>query len=77
MSRTNPFVFTEQGVAMLSLVLHIEIAEEVSIRIMRSFVKMRKYFAKNELSNEIILNHENRLLKLETIFDRFKEKDNK
>jgi len=39
MSRTNPFVFTEQGVAMLSSVLHTEIAEEVSIRIMRSFVQ--------------------------------------
>ena len=39
MSRTNPFVFTEQGVVMLSSVLHTEIAEEVSIRIMRSFVQ--------------------------------------
>ncbi len=45
MSRSNPFVFTEQGVAMLSSVLHTEIAVEVSTRIMRSFVKMRKYFA--------------------------------
>ncbi len=75
MSRSNPFVFTEQDVAMLSSVLHTEIAAEVSIRIMRSFVKMRKYFANNVSSKEILLNHENRLLKLETTFDRFKEKE--
>ena len=75
MSRTNPFVFTEQGVAMLSSVLHTEIAEDVSIRIMRSFVKMRKYFAKNVSNNEILLNHENRLLNLEITFDKFKENE--
>jgi len=75
MSRTNPFVFTEQGVAMLSSVLHTEIAEEVSIRIMRSFVKMRKYFSNNVSNNEILINHENRLLKLEKTFDKFKEKE--
>ncbi len=75
MSRSNPFVFTEQGVAMLSSILHTEIAEEVSIKIMRSFVKMRKYFASIVSSKEILLNHENRLLKLKTTFDRFKEKE--
>ena len=74
MLRTNPFVFTEQGVAMLSSVLHTDIAEEVSIRIMRSFVKMRKYFANNITDNEILINHENRLLKLENTFDKLKEK---
>ena len=75
MSRSNPFVFTEQGVAMLASVLHTQIAEEVSIKIMRSFVKMRKYFANNRLNNEILINHENRLLKLEKTFDKFKEKE--
>ena len=74
MSRTNPFVFTEQGVAMLSSVLHTEIAEEVSIRIMRSFVKMRRYFANTISNNEILINHENRILKLEKTFDKFNNK---
>ena len=41
-----PHAFTEQGIAMLASVLHNEIAEEISVRIMRSFVKMRKYFKK-------------------------------
>jgi len=75
MSRTNPFVFTEQGIAMLASVLHTDIAVEVSIRIMRSFVKIKKYFANTISNNEILLNHENRLLKLEKTFDKFKEKE--
>jgi len=38
----RPYVFTEQGVAMLSAVLKSERAIEVSIHIMRIFIKMRK-----------------------------------
>lgn len=37
-----PFAFTEQGVAMLSAVLHSDTAVEVSIRIINAFVEMRK-----------------------------------
>ena len=37
-----PFVFTEQGVAMLSAVLRSETAVKVSIQIMQAFVDMRK-----------------------------------
>lgn len=39
---SNPFVFTEQGVAMLATVLKSKIAIEVSLRILRAFVEMRK-----------------------------------
>jgi len=38
-----PYVFTEQGVAMLSAVLKSETAIKVSIQIMTAFVQMRKY----------------------------------
>ena len=38
-----PYVFTEQGVAMLSAVLHSSTAIQVSIRIMDAFVKLRHY----------------------------------
>lgn len=75
MSRTNPYAFTEQGVAMLASVLHTNIAEEVSVRIMRSFVKMKRYFANNIENNEILINHENRILKLENIFDKTQEQE--
>jgi len=41
----QPYAFTENGIAMLSSVLHSERAIEVNIRIMREFVAMRKMFA--------------------------------
>lgn len=40
-----PFVFTEQGVSMLSAVLRSRRAVEVSIRIMTAFVEMRKLYS--------------------------------
>ena len=44
----SPYVFTEQGVAMLSAVLRTEVAEVVSVRIMDAFVKMRHYLIENK-----------------------------
>ena len=41
--RYMPYVFTEQGIAMLSVVLKSDIAVEVSLKIMDSFVEMRKF----------------------------------
>ena len=46
-SSVNPYVFTEQGVAMLSAVLKGEIAVKVSIQIINAFVAMRKFLAAN------------------------------
>ncbi|MBR7145362.1 MAG: ORF6N domain-containing protein [Lentisphaeria bacterium] len=43
--RYLPFVFTEQGVAMLSSVLHSEFAVQTSIKIMNAFVEMRHIIA--------------------------------
>ena len=43
----KPFVFTEQGVAMLSAVLKSEIAVNISIKIMRAFTLMRKHLSVN------------------------------
>jgi len=65
--RHLPFVFTEQGVAMLSSVLRSERAAFVNIEIMRAFVKLR----------EILLSHKDlaqRLFNLEKKYDaQFKE----
>jgi hypothetical protein len=41
--RIPPFMFTEQGVAMLSSVLNSPQAIQVNISIMRVFVKMRQW----------------------------------
>ena len=46
--RYMPYAFTEQGIAMLSAVLKSDIAVEVSIRIMNSFVEMRKFLFSNQ-----------------------------
>lgn len=46
--RYMPYVFTEQGVAMLSSVLNSERAVQVNIAIMRAFVNMRKMLLTNE-----------------------------
>lgn len=40
--RYAPFVFTEQGIAMLSSVLHSPRAVQVNIEIMRAFVRLRQ-----------------------------------
>ena len=41
--RYLPYVFTEQGVAMLSGILNSDIAVTTNIKIMRAFVKLRHY----------------------------------
>ena len=62
-----PYVFTEQGVAMLATVLRTSIASEVSIKIMRTFVAMRTYILSNvpeqkHITN-LILKHDEQLTK--------------
>ena len=46
--RFLPYVFTEQGVAMLSSVLRSERAVQMSIAIVRTFVRMRELMAANK-----------------------------
>lgn len=46
-SPSLPYVFTEQGIAQLSSVLHSPIAIEVSVRIMNAFVAMRRFLVAN------------------------------
>lgn len=55
--RYLPYVFTEQGVAMLSTVLNSERAIQVNIAIMRAFVKLR----------ELLLTHKELAQKLEEL----------
>jgi hypothetical protein len=52
--RTAPYAFTEQGVAMLSSVLHSERAIQVNIEIMRAFVRLRQMLVSNaELARKL------------------------
>jgi len=45
--RTNPYAFTEQGVAMLSAVLKSDVAIEISVKIIDAFVAMRRFIFAN------------------------------
>ena len=77
MSRTNPYVFTELGVAMLSSVLHTKIAINTSKRIIKAFITMRKYISSNlieqEYINNLVLEDHNRIDLLEDSFNKLEE----
>ena len=44
---SKPYVFTEQGVSMLSAVLKTDFAIEMSVKIVRAFVQMKKFLLEN------------------------------
>ena len=46
-SSNNPYVFTEQGIAMLSGILKSNTSIRISIQIMNAFVAMRKFIVSN------------------------------
>lgn len=45
--RSLPYVFTEQGVSQLSAILHSDFAEDISVKIIRAFVAMRRFLTAN------------------------------
>lgn len=79
MTRTLPYVFTEQGVAMLATVLRTPVAEEISIQIMDAFIAMRKYISTNlieqkYINNQVIKNTEDIRL-LQESFNKLESKE--
>ncbi|MFC3415726.1 ORF6N domain-containing protein [Algoriphagus hitonicola] len=68
--RTVPFVFTEQGIAMLSAVLQTETAIQVSIKIIQAFVEMRKFLVQNASLFQRLDQLEIRQLENDKKFDR-------
>lgn len=82
--RYLPYVFTEQGIAMLSALLKSNIAIKVSINIMKAFIEMRKFILINgqvfdRLTNvEYKLLEQNKMLtdhekKFEKVFDELQK----
>ena len=76
--RRPPYVFTEQGVAMLSAILNSEVAIEVSIAIINAFVAMRKYIGANLIEqkyiNNLVLEDHDKIQVLEESFQKLEEK---
>jgi ORF6N domain len=64
-SKYMPYAFTEQGVAMLSSVLHSPRATRMNIAIMRAFVRLR----------EIIGTHKDLMIKLEEMERKYQSHD--
>lgn len=64
-----PYVFTEQGIAMLAGVLKSEIAVNVSISIIKAFVEMKKFINSNGQIFERLTNIEYKLLEHDKKFD--------
>lgn len=73
--RYLPYVLTEQGIMMLSGLLKSDIAVKVNVQIIDAFVKLRRYVSSSLINNEILLNHESRILKLENTFKKMQEKE--
>jgi len=77
--RKLPYVFIEQGVAMLSSVLRTDIASKVSIDIMRAFVAMRKYVSNDLIEqkyiNNMFIKHDNDIKILQETFNKLESKE--
>ncbi len=70
-SSTLPYAFTEQGVSMLSAVLHSQTAVQVSIQIIDAFVQMRKFITNNAAIFQRLDTIERKQLVTETRLDKF------
>ncbi len=65
-----PYVFTEQGVAMLSSVLNSKRAIQVNIQVIRTFTKLRELLATNKEMREKVESMEQKYdSQLREVFD--------
>ena len=74
----NPRVFTEQGVWMLSTILKTKVAIEANVKLIDTFVKLRKYVSNNLLEqkyiNNMVIKHDDDIKLLQESFSKFEEK---
>jgi hypothetical protein len=69
-----PLAFTEQGVAMLSSVLHSDHAVDVNIQIMRAFVRLREYLATHQdLARKLDALERKHEVKFEIVFEAIRQ----
>lgn len=74
-----PYVFTEQGVAMLSAILKTDVAEEISIKIMDALVAMKNIIntslIEQKYINSLVLEHDNEIRLLQESFNKLSTKE--
>ena len=73
--RYLPKVFTEQGVYMLATILKGKKASQMTLQIMDAFVLMKNYISEELIKSKMLVNHEERILKLEESFNKFSSKE--
>jgi len=74
MRRANPYAFTEQGVAMLSSVLHSKRAIQVNIATMRAFVKLREMLtAHKDLARKLDKMEKKNDAQFKVVFDAIRQ----
>ena len=82
----NPTVFTEQGIYMLATILKTKVATEATIKIMDTFVKMRRLINENKDIFKRVIKMENKTdyiesalkkhdNKIEELFNKFERKE--
>lgn len=75
-----PYAFTEQGIAMLSVLLKSDVAVKVSVNIMKAFVEMRKFLMINGQVFDRLTNIEYKLLeqdkKINEVFNQLQNEEN-
>ncbi len=72
--RYPPYAFTEQGVSMLSSVLHSDRAIHVNIEIMRAFVRLRQMLASNtELARKLAALERKYDAQFKVVFDAIRQ----
>lgn len=72
-TRTNPKVFTEQGIYMLATILKSRIASQVTVSIIRVFANMRQLISQNIITYERFERIEQRLSLHDKNFDKLFE----
>lgn len=72
-----PYVFTEYGVTMLAGLLKSDIAVVASLKIVNTFIAMRKYISNNLLEqqniNSMVIKHDNEIRLLQDSFSKFEK----
>ena len=76
--RYTPYVFTEYGITMLAGILKSDTAVEMSLKIVNTFIAMRKYINNNLIEqkyiNKLVIKDHERINLLEESFNKLEEK---
>lgn len=79
--RYTQYSFTEHGITMLSEILKNEVTIKMSLKIVDTFIKIKKYISTNLIEqkyvNDLVLEDHNKIKLLQESFDKLSEKNTK